>query len=62
WKVTSAAEVLSLPKYSIGRFLYDSKVYLEIPNLFAWTIIIITLSFMFEALLKIIFKYGDKYD
>lgn len=54
WKVTSAAEVLSLPKYSIGRFLYDSKVYLEIPDLFAWTIIIIVLSFIFEKVLKLI--------
>lgn len=51
WKVTSAAEVLSLPKYSIGRFLYDSKVYLEIPELFAWTVIIVFLSFIFEKLL-----------
>jgi len=58
WKVTSAAEVLSLPKYSIGRFLYDSKVYLEIPDLFAWTIIIVILSFMFEKFLKTIFKLG----
>lgn len=62
WKVTSAAEVLSLPKYSIGRFLYDSKVYLEIPDLFAWTMIIISLSFLFERMLKYIFKIGDKYD
>jgi len=58
WKVTSAAEVLSLPKYSIGRFLYDSKVYLEIPDLFAWTIIIVLLSFLFEKILKNIFKLG----
>ncbi|MDI9495323.1 MAG: ABC transporter permease subunit [Bacillota bacterium] len=62
WKVTSAAEVLSLPKYSIGRFLYDSKVYLEIPDLFAWTVIIVSLSFLFEGLLKTIFRSGDKYD
>jgi len=62
WKVTSAAEVLSLPKYSIGRFLYDSKVYLEIPDLFAWTIIIISLSFLFEGLLKFIFRSGDQHD
>jgi len=58
WKVTSAAEVLSLPKYSIGRFLYDSKVYLEIPDLFAWTFIIILLSILFEKLLKILFRRG----
>jgi NitT/TauT family transport system permease protein len=56
WKVTSAAEVLSLPKYSIGRYLYDSKVYLEIPDLFAWTVIIITLSYFFETVLKKLFK------
>ena len=62
WKVTSAAEVLSLPKYSIGRFLYDSKVYLEIPDLFAWTIIIISLSFVFEKMLKYVFKIGVKDD
>lgn len=62
WKVTSAAEVLSLPKYSIGRFLYDSKVYLEIPDLFAWTIIIILLSTFFEKLLKKIFNTGMQND
>jgi NitT/TauT family transport system permease protein len=62
WKVTSAAEVLSLPKYSIGRFLYDSKVYLEIPDLFAWTIIIILLSIFFENLLKKIFTAGKTND
>ncbi len=62
WKVTSAAEVLSLPKYSIGRFLYDSKVYLEIPDLFAWTIIIILLSILFEKLLKTIFRAGKQND
>lgn len=56
WKVTSAAEVLSLPKYSIGSHLYDSKVYLEIPSLFAWTAIIISLSYIFEAALKKLFK------
>jgi NitT/TauT family transport system permease protein len=62
WKVTSAAEVLSLPKYAIGSFLYDSKVYLEIPDLFAWTIIIIALSFLFEHILKMIFAFGEKND
>ncbi len=59
WKVTSAAEVLSLPKYSIGRYLYDSKVYLEIPDLFAWTIMIVLLSILFENILKITFEAGD---
>lgn len=62
WKVTSAAEVLSLPKYAIGSYLYDSKVYLEIPDLFAWTIIILFLSFLFEKILRILFSIGGAND
>lgn len=56
WKVTVAAEVLSSPKYSIGKHLYDAKVYLESADLFAWTGVIIILSFGFEFLFKYIFK------
>lgn len=62
WKSVSAAEVLSLPKYAIGNKLYDSKVYLEIPNLFAWTVIIIILSILFEKILKKCFELGEKND
>ncbi|HHZ13189.1 MAG TPA: ABC transporter permease [Clostridiales bacterium] len=52
WKVTVAAEVLSSPKYSIGGHLYNAKVYLESPELFAWTSVVIVLSFAFEYLFK----------
>ncbi|WP_446899061.1 ABC transporter permease [Clostridium sp. LBM24168] len=53
WKVSVAAEVLSTPKYSIGINLLDAKTMLETSELFAWTSVVIALSFMFE----IIFKY-----
>lgn len=43
-----AAEVISLPSGSIGERLYEAKVYLETPELFAWTIMIIALSFLLE--------------
>lgn len=56
WKVTVAAEVLSSPKYSIGNHLYNAKVYLESPELFAWTGVVIILSFGFEYLFKSISK------
>ncbi|HZJ56710.1 MAG TPA: ABC transporter permease subunit [Clostridia bacterium] len=52
WKVTVAAEVLSNPRYSIGGHLYSAKVYLESPELFAWTSMVIILSFGFEYLFK----------
>ena len=52
WKVTVAAEVLSNPRLSIGANLYNAKVYLESEKLFAWTIVIIVLSMIFEYIFK----------
>ena len=43
-----AAEVIGIPDQSIGEQLYNAKVYLDTPELFAWTIVIIMLSFLFE--------------
>lgn len=56
WKVTVAAEVLSSPRFAIGMHLYNAKVYLESPELFAWTGVVIILSFGFEYLFKSIVK------
>lgn len=52
WKSGIAAEVLSLPKRSIGSKLYYSKIYLETSELFAWTIVVIILSSTIEILIK----------
>lgn len=56
WKVTVAAEVISSPRFAIGAHLYNAKVYLESPELFAWTGVVIMLSFGFEYLFKFIIK------
>lgn len=50
WKSGVAAEVISTPKNSIGTELYNSKVYLETIDLFAWTVVIIILSIILEKL------------
>ncbi len=61
WKVTVAAEVLSNPRFSIGGNLYSAKVYLESSELFAWTSVVIILSFAFEYLFKyIIGRIGNR--
>ncbi|QSX05849.1 ABC transporter permease subunit [Sedimentibacter sp. zth1] len=57
WKATSAAEVLSMPKYSIGTNLFYAKAYLEPQLLFAWTILIVVLSSIFEKTYVKVFKY-----
>ena len=53
WKSGAAAEVLCLPKRAIGTQIYNSKLYLEIPDLFAWTVVVVTLSLILEKLLRL---------
>lgn len=52
WKSGVAAEVICLPKLALGKFLQNAKVYLETPEVFAWTATIIVLSLLLERLLK----------
>ncbi len=51
WKAGIAAEVIGLPKHSIGEHLYEAKVYLDTPNLFAWTVVIVLISVFFQKVL-----------
>ena len=56
WKAGVAAEVIGLPAHTIGEHLYDAKVYLQTPDLFAWTIVIVALSLVFEFAFKRILR------
>ncbi len=63
WKSGIAAEVLCLPRLSVGTYLYYSKIYLETPALFSWTIVVILLSFLLEKSFGFLLrKRGRKYD
>lgn len=54
WKAGIAAEVIGLPDGSIGERLYEAKIYLETPDLFAWTIVIILISLLFERVFMLL--------
>ena len=60
WKSGIAAEVIGLPDGSIGERVYEAKIYLSTPDLFAWTVVIIILAFLFErfflALLRLVLR------
>ncbi|MEG1559724.1 MAG: ABC transporter permease subunit [Clostridia bacterium] len=56
WKSGVAAEVLSQPQFSLGKTLYESKIYLETDKLFAVTAVVIILSILLEFLLKKIMR------
>ena len=51
WKAGIAAEVLTVPKRSIGRMISESKLYLLTEELFAWTLAVITLSLLLQKIM-----------
>lgn len=56
WKAGIAAEVICRPEMSIGKMIYESKLYIETPALFAWTASVIILS----VIVKKVFMYLGK--
>jgi NitT/TauT family transport system permease protein len=59
WKSVVAAEVLSSPRYALGYRLYETKLYLDTPALFAWTLTIIVISLLLEKGLKRLLPQGE---
>lgn len=51
WKSGIAAEVIANTRNSVGGQIYNAKIYLETPDLFAWTLVVIALSMLLEKLL-----------
>ena len=56
WKAGIAAEVLCRPKGTIGNHLYESKIYLETTDLFAWTLTVILLSVLMELSFRLLLR------
>ena len=52
WKAGIAAEVLTVPKHSIGRMISESKLYLLTEELFAWTLAVIVFSLLLQSVLQ----------
>ena len=62
WKSGVAAEVLTVPALSIGKMLYESKLYWETLDLFAWTLVVIICSLIIEKILmSAISRMGRSY-
>ena len=53
WKAGVAAEVIGRPAFSIGKNLYLSKIYIDMPAVFAWTLTVIAISILLEKLLSL---------
>ena len=60
WKSGIAAEVIGMPEGSIGEQLQQAKVYLDTPDLFAWTLVIVLVSLAFERAFLALLRRGAK--
>ena len=56
WKSGIAAEVIGIPQGSIGEMLYQAKIYLNTVDVFAWTVIIVLISVLFEKLILFLIR------
>lgn len=59
WKAGIAAEVLTVPKSSIGRMISESKLYLMTVDLFAWTLTVVGLSLLLQTWILRLLKGRD---
>ena len=58
WKAGTAAEVIGIPSGSIGEKLYEAKIYLLTGDLFAWTLMIVLISAVFEKLVVLAVRFA----
>lgn len=55
-KAGIAAEVIGMPRYSIGGEIYLSKIYLDTAGIFAWTAVVLALSLVLERAALFLWK------
>lgn len=60
FKASIAAEVIGLPKNSLGAEIYNAKIYIETTDLFALTVVIILLSVIMEKVFMLLLNFLSK--
>lgn len=60
WKAGTAAEVIGITDGSIGERLQEAKIYLQMPDLFAWTVVIIVVSLLVEKMVLWLLDWCDR--
>lgn len=60
WKSGIAAEVIGMPDGSIGEQLQQAKIYLDTPDLFCWTLVIVLVSLAFEKIFLALLGWSQR--
>jgi len=56
WKAGIAAEIITMPKNTVGAMIGEAKLYIMTAEMFAWTLVVILLSLLIEALFSALLK------
>jgi len=59
WKAGIAAEVLTVPRESIGRMISEGKLYVMTEDMFAWTLTVVVLSLLLQRIMLRLLKGRD---
>lgn len=61
WRAIIIGEALSQPLSGIGTGMKLAQVYLNVSELFAWTLMAITISYIFDKIVWRVAKFANKY-
>lgn len=61
WKSEIAAEIIAYTRNSIGQYVNDAKYFMDYSGVFAYTLVVIVLSILFESLAKILLLRCEKW-
>ena len=56
WKAEIAAEIIAYTKRSIGQGINDAKYDMDTARVFAWTVVVVTLSIILEKCTKYLLR------
>lgn len=60
FKAGVAAEVIGQPQLSMGNGLYRAKVYLETPEVLAWTLVVVLISYVIDRVIAAVSGAGNE--
>lgn len=58
WKVTVTAEVMAAPALGIGARMDTARIFLQTPEVFAWTLVVVLLGLLFDRALENLVEKG----
>jgi ABC-type nitrate/sulfonate/bicarbonate transport system ATPase subunit len=61
WRSIIIGEVLAQPLHGIGTGMKQAQAYINISEVIAWTVVAITISYLFDYLIKILFSLPFHY-